>query len=315
MVAFGTTVVTIGNFFADGGLGAALIRRADHPSVDELRALLALQLILAIVIALAWRVVGFGPARPEPSRRSWRARFRCWPSERRTRLPSSARSSTGRSRPLSSRESLVFYGWAIATVEAGWGVWGLASAAVVRALTGSVLMTIASPLHLLTPRLDVAGTLRSMLGFGIRFQAVCLAALARTQGVNLVVAALGGAQLLGYWSLANRVLQAPFWVFQALWRVSYPTMARLRALGEDTRHVVQRLARMTALVSAAVLAPLAASAHCACPALFGAPWAQAADPMPWACAGLVVSGPISVATAGISLFRARRGHAGSARLS
>ena len=32
MVAFGTTVVTIGNFFADGGLGAALIRRADHPT-------------------------------------------------------------------------------------------------------------------------------------------------------------------------------------------------------------------------------------------------------------------------------------------
>src|SRR5690349_8812766 len=46
MVAFGTTVLTIGNFFADGGLGAALIRRARHPTVDELRALLALQLLL-----------------------------------------------------------------------------------------------------------------------------------------------------------------------------------------------------------------------------------------------------------------------------
>ena len=59
MVALGTTVVTIGNFFADGGLGAALIRRADHPSVDELRALLALQLVLATVISLAVAVVGF----------------------------------------------------------------------------------------------------------------------------------------------------------------------------------------------------------------------------------------------------------------
>ena len=38
--------------------------------------------------------------------------------------------------------------------------------------------------------------------------------------------------MLGYWSLANRLMQVPFWVFQALWRVSYPTMARLRALGE-----------------------------------------------------------------------------------
>ena len=67
MVAFGTTVVTIGNFFADGGLGAALIRRADHPSVDELRTLLALQLILAIVIALAVAVVGI-PGRHDRSR-------------------------------------------------------------------------------------------------------------------------------------------------------------------------------------------------------------------------------------------------------
>ena len=54
--------------------------------------------------------------------------------------------------------------------------------------------------------------------------------------VNLVVAAAGGTQLLGYWSLANRLLQVPFWLLQALWRVSYPTMARLRAHGEDTRH-------------------------------------------------------------------------------
>jgi O-antigen/teichoic acid export membrane protein len=176
-------------------------------------------------------------------------------------------------------------------------VWGFASAAIVRALAGSVLMTLASPLGMLTPRLT-RGTLREMLVFGIGFQAVGLAALARNQGVNLVVAAAGGEQLLGFWSLANRLMQVPFWLFMALWRVSYPTMARLRALGEDTRQTVERLARVTALVSGAALAPLAASAHYLIPALFGARWTSAADPLPWACAGLVISGPISVATAG-----------------
>jgi O-antigen/teichoic acid export membrane protein len=137
-----------------------------------------------------------------------------------------------------------------------------------------------------------------MIGFGIRFQAVGLAALARTQGVNLAILAVGGAPLLGYWSLANRLLQVPFWLFQSLWRVSYPTMARLRAFGEDTGRVVVRLARVTALASGAILAPLAASAHSAIPVLFGSAWTSAADPIPWACAGLMVSGPISVATAG-----------------
>jgi O-antigen/teichoic acid export membrane protein len=137
-----------------------------------------------------------------------------------------------------------------------------------------------------------------MLGFGIGFQAVGLAALARSQGVNLVIAAAGGEQLLGYWSLANRLMQVPFWLFQALWRVSYPTMARLRALGEDTRLIVERFARVTALASGATLAPLAASAHDLIPAMFGTDWTSAAAPLPWASAGLVVAGPISVAAAG-----------------
>jgi O-antigen/teichoic acid export membrane protein len=203
-------------------------------------------------------------------------------------------------RPIASiefTESVVYYGWAIATVWVGWGVWGLASAAIVRALAGSVLMAMASPLPTLMPRL-VRSTLREMLAFGIGFQAVGLAALARNQGVNLVVAAAGGAQLLGFWSLASRLMQVPFWLFMALWRVSYPTMARLRALGEDTRRTVERLAGVTALASGATLAPLAASAHYLIPAMFGERWTSAAAPLTWASAGLVVAGPISVAAAG-----------------
>jgi O-antigen/teichoic acid export membrane protein len=194
-------------------------------------------------------------------------------------------------------ESLVFYGWAIATVAVGWGVFGVASAAIARAVTGSVLMTVASPIELITPRL-APRTLRSMLGFGIGFQAVGLTALARTQGVNLVVVAVGGERMLGYWSVAFRLMQVPFWVFQALWRVSYPMMARLRAYGEDTRLTLERFARATALAAGAVLAPLAASAHFIVPALFGDRWAPAAGPIPWASAGLLVAGPISVAATG-----------------
>jgi O-antigen/teichoic acid export membrane protein len=297
LVAFGTTIVTIGNFFADGGLGAALIRKATHPTVDELRTLLAFQLMLALVLALGLAVAGsqFGTAGAVT------AIMACSLPLLALRAPHAiALERALQYRPIASiefTESLVFYGWAIAMVWAGFGVWGFASAAVVRALAGSVLMAIASPLDLITPRLT-RGTLRSMLGFGIGFQAVGLAALARNEGVNLVVAALGGARLLGYWSVANRLMQVPFWLFQALWRVSYPTMARLRAHGEDTRLTVERFARVTALVTGGTLAPLAASAHYVVPAIFGANWAPAAAPLPWACAGLVVSGPISVAATG-----------------
>jgi O-antigen/teichoic acid export membrane protein len=297
VVAFGTTVVTIGNFFADGGLGASLVRKPTDPTTDELRTLLALQLAVALAIAVVLAVAGSqaGTAGVVTAIMAVSLPLLA------LRAPHAiALERALEYRPIASiefTESLAYYGWAIATVWVGWGVWGFASAAVVRALAGSVLMAMASPLPMLTPRLT-RGTLRDMLAFGIGFQAVGLAALARNQGVNLVVAAVGGEQLLGFWSLANRLMQVPFWLFMALWRVSYPTMARLRALGEDTRQTVERLARVTALASGATLAPLAASAHYLIPAMFGPRWASAAAPLPWASAGLVVAGPISVAAAG-----------------
>jgi O-antigen/teichoic acid export membrane protein len=81
-------------------------------------------------------------------------------------------------------------------------------------------------------------------------------------------------------------------------------MARLRAIGEDTRPTVRRFAGITALATGAILAPLAASAHDLVPALFGHRWAPAAAPLPWASAGLLIGGPISVAAAGY-LYAAR----------
>ena len=297
VVAFGATVVVIGDFFADGGLGAALIRQAHQPTVRELRTLLALQLGMAVLLALVITLIGLqaGTAGAVTAVMTSSLPLLALRAPHAIVLERDLRYG-----PIASvdfTESVVHYTWAIVTVSLGWGVWGLASATVVRALAGAVLLMKASPLGLITPRLDI-DALRSMLAFGVRFQAVGLAGLIRTQGVNLVIAAAGGQLLLGYWSLATRLLQVPFWLFQALWRVSYPTMARLRSLGDDTRRVVERLARMTALASGAMLAPLAASAHSLVPGLFGTAWAHAADPMPWASAGLMVSGPISVATAG-----------------
>lgn len=63
VVAVGAIIVTTGDFFADGGLGASLIRKAGDPTVDELRTLLAFQLAVAVVIALGLAVVASGIAR------------------------------------------------------------------------------------------------------------------------------------------------------------------------------------------------------------------------------------------------------------
>src|SRR6184192_2226679 len=56
--AAGAQVIAIGNFVADGGLGASLIRKPTNPTAEELRTLLALQLALATAIAVVVLVVG-----------------------------------------------------------------------------------------------------------------------------------------------------------------------------------------------------------------------------------------------------------------
>ena len=59
-------------------------------------------------------------------------------------------------------------GGLVATVAAGWGVWGLASAQLVQAASGTALMVAAAPMKVLRPSLRWS-RIRPLLGFGVRF--------------------------------------------------------------------------------------------------------------------------------------------------
>src|SRR5262249_7475641 len=52
IVALGSTAIAFGYVLADGGLGAALIRRSTAPSRDELSSLLGFQLGASIVLSI-----------------------------------------------------------------------------------------------------------------------------------------------------------------------------------------------------------------------------------------------------------------------
>jgi O-antigen/teichoic acid export membrane protein len=188
--------------------------------------------------------------------------------------------------------------WSVVTVLAGWGVWGLATATIVSEAAGTaVMLTARSGGGVIRPRLNMLAV-REMIVFGARFQAVTVVLLVRTQAINLGVAAIGGLPALGIWSLANRVMRVPFWVFRGLLRVSYPATARLADAGVDLRPVLAKMGRVTAIGAGALLVPLAGTSYVLLPALFGERWASAAIVIPYACAGLIISGPISVAASG-----------------
>jgi O-antigen/teichoic acid export membrane protein len=296
-VAIGTSLVSVFGFVGDSGIGAGLIRGPRAPERMDLQAFLGLQLVVTSILAVATAAIGI------PNGLVGRVTALMVAS-----LPVAAYRTPGvilyerdlRFQPLvliELVETLVFYAWAIVTVLAGWGVWGLASASPVRAIVGAVVMNLVSPAGFMLPRLSW-GRLRGLLRFGLQYQSVNAIALVRDQGVNLGTAAIGGISMLGLWSLAYRILQVPFLLFDAVWRVSFPAMARLLAAGEEPRPIMERGLAMAAMITGGMLAALVGSAPALVPAMFGHQWSGVDAVITWAAVGLMFGGPVSVATAG-----------------
>jgi O-antigen/teichoic acid export membrane protein len=296
-VAIGTTLVSVFGFVGDSGIGAGLIRGPRAPERADLQSFLGLQLVVTSILALATAAIGI----PNGVVGGVTALMVASLPVAAFRTPAVILYERDlRYQPLvivELIETLVFYAWAIGTVLAGWGVWGLASAAPVRAVVGAVLINLRSPAGFMLPRLSW-GRLRPLLRFGLQYQAVNAVALVRDQGVNLGTAAIGGVSMLGLWSLAYRILQVPFLLFDAVWRVSFPAMARLLAAGEEPRPIMERGLAMAAMITGGMLAALVGSTPALVPAVFGHQWSGTTPVIPWAAAGLMFGGPLSVATAG-----------------
>lgn len=192
---------------------------------------------------------------------------------------------------------ICFQGWAIGTVVAGFGVWGLATATVVRAAVGAVAMALVCPAGQVRPTCSIR-SVRPLVGFGLRFQAVNATWLVRDQVLNMGVAAISGVASLGLWALAKRLMEVPYLAFGALWRVSFPAMSQLLVRDEDAAPLVQRAEALAAVGTGFVLTAVAGSAPGVVPGLFGAQWTEASTIVPGACLGLAVGGTVSVATQG-----------------
>jgi O-antigen/teichoic acid export membrane protein len=297
LVAIGTTVTTFGMFLSDGGIGTALIRRAEPPTKPELQALCAFQLglDLLLVVGVGLVMLPFGllgqvttvivlslplGAVRAPSYIIYERRLNYRPMA-----------------IVELAETTLYYVWAVATITMGWGVWALATGFVVRVLFGSTLLLVLLPEGRVAP-VPSWTKVKKLLGFGFRYQAVGFFHLLRDQGVNIVVATFGGVALLGLWGIAWRILQLPISLFVALWRVSFPGMSRLVAAKEDVGGTIERVIALVAIGAGVLVAPLAASSSAWIHVLIGAQWAKAASAIPPACFAMSFGVPISVALAG-----------------
>jgi O-antigen/teichoic acid export membrane protein len=297
LAAIGFTIVTFGAFLASGGLGASLMRRAETPSREDLGAVLGFQLFVATVFAgaVALAATQLGTAGAIAAVMALTLPIEMW------RVPAVVLAERElRYRPIvlaQLGETLVYYTWAITAAALGMGVWAIATAALVRSICGGALLISLVPGAIVRPFVSLA-RIRHMFGFGMRFQAVGAVNLVRDQGLNVAVAAIAGVATLGVWTVAFRLVQATTLLFESLWRVSFPAMARLLETGEDPRPLLERGIALTGTAAGFLVAAMGGSATALVPVLFGERWSSAADVLPWAAVGIGLSGPLSACAAG-----------------
>ncbi|MFG2796170.1 oligosaccharide flippase family protein [Streptomyces pseudovenezuelae] len=297
VVAIGMSFVLFAGLVSDGGLGAGLIRREEPPTRQELGALSALQLGVTLAMAALAAALAIPLGRVASVTAVMVASMPLVALQFPGRILLERSLRYRRLVAVEMSQVLCYQAWAIGTVAAGFGVWGLATATVVRALAGAVVMAFVCPAGLVRP-LPTFRLVRPLVGFGLRFQAVNATWLLRDQVLNVCVASFGGVAQLGLWALAKRLMEVPYLILQSLWRVSFPTMSRLAADEVRTTRLVQQALDITTVGMGFVLTGLAGSAPGLVPGLFGPQWRDAAAVVPGACLGLAVGGAVSVATQG-----------------
>jgi O-antigen/teichoic acid export membrane protein len=297
-VAFGIMLTTVVAFVGGNqGLAGALIRRLEPPDAADLETAVGLQLAIGLAIAfgVTAAAIPFGTVGDLTALMVWAIPITAF------RVPA----QTVLERDLAYRrlvsaevaEIILFQIWQIAAVLAGWGVWGLATAVLWRAVSGTGVLVALSPDRHLRPRLD-RGRSRRLLGIGWKIQATDLVDGLQTQGINMSTAALAGLPVLGLWSMAYRALQLPFMLYFSLYRVSLPAMSRLLALGKDPRPLIEDAIGLIAPPLGVVLVPMAACSPALFPAVLGESWVGAAGAVPPACLGLMLAGPVLIAGVG-----------------
>lgn len=296
-VAFGYTLMGFSSLIADGGLGAALVGRADRPSNGELRALLGFHLMAtsAAVLLIATTSAFLGQVGVLATVMA-------------LSLPLSALKLPGAlmlEREMDYRlivrsdiaEILVYNVSAIALVALGFGVWGVAVAVVLRMATGAVLVMTFGPVGWLLPRASFS-TIRPLLRFGLQFQGVNIIGTLRDQGLNLLAAGVGGLAVLGIWSFAGRLLQGIFLILNQLWRVSFPAISRLLSTKAPIVPALERSLEISSTALGFVVLAIGGAAPALVPTLFTARWNQAVAVLPWCAAGLMTAGPVSTTAVG-----------------
>jgi O-antigen/teichoic acid export membrane protein len=298
LIAVGGALVAFMTVLADGGLGAALIRGDHWPTRLVYEQLVGFQLAIALVANLLVVGVAFVVGRPGWIVAVMASAFLVAVFQTPGEIYLERNLLFRRVAVIDFVQVLAYVIWALGAAALGAGVWALATASVVQTLVAVAVTLLLSPVRILRPRLGM-GEIRPLLPFGVRFQAIGVVNLIRDQGLNVGIAAIAGVNTLGVWTMAYRFIQIPFILFESLWRVTMPGMARLIEASADPRPLTRTILERSAALTGAILCVVGGTCPALVATLFDHRWHAITAILPWAFGGLVAAGPISVAVGGL----------------
>lgn len=294
VVAIGWTAVLLANVVADGGLGAGMIRRAEPPTSQELRTINGVQLAMACTLcvpAIAVAVLVFGRTGAVTAVMIASLPIALLQTPGRVILAREMRYDRQLGVDFASQLSLQIF--SVVAVLLGAGVWGLAFGQVVKALVGTAMVT-ALGTRLTTPSLRGCRSYGGLIRFGMGFQASSLTLVAREQGLNITLGAVGGLVPLGIWTFTNRIFQLPALAFNSLYVIGFPAVSNLLTRGEDATAVILRMARRSAIAGTFVFPVFAAASVQLIPVVFGSQWRDSVQIVPLICLSTMILGPITI---------------------
>ncbi len=298
--AIGTFFLGLGSLFGDGGLGATLLRKRDDITADEYDVTVTFVFGLGVVLAVAFfvatpfiaaynhltadeslvlRVMAplflAGPLRVLPYLRLERAlRF----------------GDIGR---IELRAMVARQLAAVLFAATLGGAWSLAAAQFTGVLVQLALayaMAPGRPRFLWRPAL-----LRALLGYGLRVQALGIAAFFKDNISASLLGRLIGPQAVGVFDFGLKYAQIPVQAVNALARVQLPAYARFQAGDPALHRAVVTVTRTALLFGIAMLVTMGAAAPVVIRTAYAPRWVESV-PVVWGLipnmVGGLVAGPL-----------------------
>ena len=272
-LALGYTILATGSVLGDIGFTPSLIRQPETPRRAELRCALALQLLLGAGLTAVAGVLAlldphsFGPAAVLVGGLMLVALTAPYKImlERELRFGPVARADIA--------STTVGTAAAVAAAVAGAPVTVIALTFALRPLLELAVLVPSAGLGLVGPRLDAA-ILRSQIAFNATVGAAHWMHTLRDQGLNLLVASVGGFAALGAWSIVARLQQVPNLLFEVAARVTLPFMARYGEQGGQTGAMAARTARLAGSALGLATALIVVAMADLLPRAFGDEWSN-----------------------------------------